>query len=57
MFGRKIMRRTYGPVMENNIWRIRYNEDIGALLEKRRYSKIYQVRKIKMFGTCRKNAR
>jgi hypothetical protein len=26
MFQRKIMRRIYGPVMENNVWRIRYNE-------------------------------
>jgi hypothetical protein len=23
----------YGPVMENNIWRIRYNEEMNTLLE------------------------
>jgi hypothetical protein len=31
-FERKIICRTYGPVMENNIWRIRYNGEINALL-------------------------
>jgi hypothetical protein len=27
MFERKIIRRIYRPVMENNVWRIRYNEE------------------------------
>jgi hypothetical protein len=31
MFERKIVRRIYGPVMENNLWRIRYNEVINKL--------------------------
>jgi hypothetical protein len=29
----KIICRIYGPVMENNIWRIKYNEEINALLK------------------------
>jgi hypothetical protein len=29
MFERKIIRRMCGPVMENNIWGIRYNEEIN----------------------------
>jgi hypothetical protein len=33
MLERKLIRRTYGPVMENNIWRIRYNKEIHALLK------------------------
>jgi ribosomal protein S28E/S33 len=33
MFGRKIIRKIYGPVMENNIWRIRHNEEINTLLK------------------------
>jgi hypothetical protein len=33
MFERKIICRIYGPVMENNIWRITYNEVINALLK------------------------
>jgi hypothetical protein len=30
MFERKLTRRIYGPVMESNVWRIRYNEEINA---------------------------
>jgi hypothetical protein len=33
MFQRKIIRRIYGPVIENNVWRIRYNEELNTLLE------------------------
>jgi hypothetical protein len=29
----KIIRKTYGAVMENNIWRIRHNEEINTLLK------------------------
>jgi hypothetical protein len=31
IFERKIIRRIYGPVMEKNIWRARYNEEINTL--------------------------
>jgi hypothetical protein len=30
---RKIIRKIYGPAMENNIWRIRHNEEINTLLK------------------------
>jgi hypothetical protein len=33
MFERKIIRRIYGPMMENNVWRIRYNEELNTLLK------------------------
>jgi hypothetical protein len=33
IFERKIIRKIYGPVMENNLWRIRYNEEISKLLK------------------------
>jgi hypothetical protein len=33
MFERKIIRRINGPVMENNVWRIRYNEELNTLLK------------------------
>jgi hypothetical protein len=33
MFQRKIIRRIYGPVMENNVWMIRYNEELNTLLK------------------------
>jgi hypothetical protein len=33
MFDRKIIRRKYGPVMENNVWRTRYNEVLNTLMK------------------------
>jgi hypothetical protein len=33
MFERKIIRRIYGPEKENNVWRIRYNEELNTLLK------------------------
>jgi hypothetical protein len=33
MFERKIIRRIYGPAMENNVWRIRYNEELNIVLK------------------------
>jgi hypothetical protein len=42
IFEKKIIRKIYGPVMENNSWRIRYNEEISKLL-KGEDSKIHKV--------------
>jgi hypothetical protein len=39
MFKRKIICKMYGPVVENSIWRIRYNEEINTLPKGRLYSK------------------
>jgi hypothetical protein len=41
MFERKIILKMYGPVMQNNIWRIRHNEEINTryITERRRYKK------------------
>jgi hypothetical protein len=30
---RKIIRRIYGTVMENNVWRIRYIKELNTLLK------------------------
>jgi hypothetical protein len=56
-FERKLIRKIYGPVMENNIWRIRYNEEINPLLKGENNSKIYQVTENKMVGAYRKTGR
>ncbi|KAJ4450085.1 hypothetical protein ANN_01492 [Periplaneta americana] len=32
-FERKIMRRIYGPVLDNGMWRIRYNEQIKQIIK------------------------
>jgi hypothetical protein len=39
MFERKIIRRIYGTVMENYVWRIRYNQELNTI-ERRTLSKI-----------------
>jgi hypothetical protein len=43
--------------MENNIWRIRYNEEINTLLKGKDIVKIYQATENEMVGACRKNGR
>jgi hypothetical protein len=35
MFEREIIRKIYGAVMEDNIWRIRHNEEINTLLKEK----------------------
>jgi hypothetical protein len=50
MLEKKIIRRIYGPVMENNVWRIRCNEELNTLLKGEDI-----VRFIK--GACRENRR
>jgi hypothetical protein len=54
MFERKIIRKIYGAVMENNIWRIRYNEERNTLLKAEDVVRFTKSQN-KMFGACRKN--
>jgi hypothetical protein len=57
-FERRITGRIFGPVMGNNIERIRHNEEITVLLEGQEInSRIYQVTEIKMVGAYPKNGR
>jgi hypothetical protein len=50
------MRRIYGPVMRNNMRRIRDTEEINVLL-KGEDGKISRVTEMEMVGTCRENGR
>jgi hypothetical protein len=52
-FERHIIRKIYGPVMENNIWRIRHNEEINTLPKGEDVVRF----KNKIVGACRKNGR
>jgi hypothetical protein len=54
MFERNIIRRIYGPVMENNVWRMRYNEELNALLKGEDIVRFIKSQN-KMVGACRKN--
>jgi hypothetical protein len=59
MFERKIVRRIYAPVMENNVWRIRYNEDLNTLMNGEdivRFIKSQRIRWLGHFETMEDNA-
>jgi hypothetical protein len=42
--------KIYGPVMENNIWRIRYNEEIHTLLKGEDIVRFIKSRRIRWLG-------
>jgi hypothetical protein len=50
MFERKIIRRIYGPVMENNVWRIRYNEELNTLWKGEDIVRFIKSQTIKWLG-------
>jgi GTP1/Obg family GTP-binding protein len=50
MFERKIVRRIYGPVMENNVWRIRYNEVLSTLLKGEDIVRFIKSHRIRWLG-------
>jgi hypothetical protein len=53
---RKLIRRIYGPVMDNNVWRIRYNEELNILLKREDIARFIKSQN-KMVGACRENGR
>jgi hypothetical protein len=40
----------YGPVMENNSWRIRYNEEISKLLKREDIVRFIKSQRIRLLG-------
>jgi hypothetical protein len=50
MSERKIIRRIYGPVMENKVWRIRYNEELNTLLKGEYIVRCIESQRIRCLG-------
>jgi hypothetical protein len=47
---RKIICRIYGPVMENNVWRIRCNEELNTLLKGKDIVRFIKSQRIRWLG-------
>jgi hypothetical protein len=50
MFERTIIRRIYGPVMGNNVWRLRYNEELNTLLKGEYIVRFIKSQRIRWWG-------
>jgi hypothetical protein len=50
MFERKILRRIHGPVMENNMWRLRYYEELNTLLKGEDIIRFMKSQRIRWLG-------
>jgi hypothetical protein len=57
MFERKIIRRTYGPVMEINVWRIKYNEELNTLLKGEDIVRFIKSQRIRWLGHVEENVK
>jgi hypothetical protein len=50
MFERKIIRRIYGLMIKNNVWRIRYNEELNTLLKGEDIARFIKSQRIRLLG-------
>ena len=44
VFERKILRKIYGPVKENDLWRIRRNDELEAIIKGRTLSGLLKTK-------------
>ena len=49
-FERRILRRVYGPINENGDWRIRYNQEIDALIDGKTIVRFIKAQRIRWLG-------
>jgi hypothetical protein len=53
---RKILRKIYGPVEENELWRIRRNDELEAIIKGENFVMFIKGQRIQWAWSCRKNA-
>jgi len=50
VFERKILRRIFGPTKENQIWRIKTNEELNKLIKHNNRGDYVKAQRISWFG-------
>jgi hypothetical protein len=50
VFERKILRRIFGPTKENQIWRIKTNEELDKLIKHKNIVTYIKVQRLSWFG-------
>jgi len=53
VFERKILRRIFGPTKENQIWRIKTNEELDKLIKHKNIVNYIKAQRLSWFGTCK----
>ena len=57
VFGRKILRRIYGPICEGAAWRWRYNEELYRLYDETDLVTTVRITRLRWAGHIVQNAR
>jgi hypothetical protein len=53
VFERRVLRKTDGPTLDKDgTWRIKTNAELGKLIKKKKYCKIYKITKTTLGSTC-----
>ena len=50
VFDRKILRKIYGPVKENELWRIRRSDELEAILQGENIVRFIKCQRIRWLG-------
>ena len=50
VFERKVLRKIYGPVKENDLWRIRLNDELEAIIKVENIVRFIKSQRIRWFG-------